>query len=401
MSYLAKNNAYGLLSAWISSGASTLTLQAGQGDRFPVIIPPDFTFVTLENAAGLREIVKVTARAAASDVLTIVRAQEGTTARSWSAGDVVELRMVASLVETAMGHPAATSNAHAASAISAPATGALGAGTVASQLAALEAGKQPAFTALGIAKGGTGGTTRRSALAALGVEAGEFVVQTTDNATTDIGAAPSQNIILGVGAKAISGFATAPSGTTRRVRVAGAVTLINGVNFNLPGGADIVTAYGDHFETVTDGVSWFVRYYQRADGLSVIATKASVGLGAVDNTADAVKSVNYAASAGNADTLDGYHYNNLPYAGDNSNFDWELVRNATIASNATLNVLSNYGYGIYYYSTVGSMGVLIPCGNGVTFTMGETRGTVNVSDILSNFGTGGRTLYLYKLRKTA
>lgn len=36
-------------------------------------------------------------------------------------------------------------------------------------------------------------------------------------------------------------------------------------------------------------------------------TKAEVGLGNVDNTADAAKSVNYAASAGNADTVDGKH----------------------------------------------------------------------------------------------
>lgn len=36
-------------------------------------------------------------------------------------------------------------------------------------------------------------------------------------------------------------------------------------------------------------------------------TKAEVGLGSVDNTADANKSVNYATSAGNADTLDGLH----------------------------------------------------------------------------------------------
>lgn len=36
-------------------------------------------------------------------------------------------------------------------------------------------------------------------------------------------------------------------------------------------------------------------------------TKAGVGLGNVDNTADAAKSVNYAASAGDADTVDGKH----------------------------------------------------------------------------------------------
>lgn len=36
-------------------------------------------------------------------------------------------------------------------------------------------------------------------------------------------------------------------------------------------------------------------------------TKADVGLGNVDNTADSAKSVKYATSAGNADTVDGYH----------------------------------------------------------------------------------------------
>ena len=75
--YLAKNNAYGLLASGIASGAVSLTLQSGQGDRFPAIAAPDYTFITLEDAAGNREIVKVTARAAASDVMTVVRAQEG------------------------------------------------------------------------------------------------------------------------------------------------------------------------------------------------------------------------------------------------------------------------------------------------------------------------------------
>ena len=36
-------------------------------------------------------------------------------------------------------------------------------------------------------------------------------------------------------------------------------------------------------------------------------TKSEVGLGSVDNTADADKSVKYATSAGNADTLDNLH----------------------------------------------------------------------------------------------
>ena len=145
------------------------------------------------------------------------------------------------------------------------------------------------------------------------------------------------------------------------------------------------------------------------DGFHASSFVRSVGGAGPDgsgNVATSGFSVNYAT---NADTLDGYHYNNLPYAaagayaGANSNFDWELVRNATIASNATLNVLSNYGYGIYYYTTGSAMGILITCGNGATYTMGTsgTPDTVNASDILSNSGFGGRTLRLYKLRKTA
>ena len=40
-------------------------------------------------------------------------------------------------------------------------------------------------------------------------------------------------------------------------------------------------------------------------------SKSEVGLGNVDNTADSAKSVKYATSAGNADTVDGLHYNDL------------------------------------------------------------------------------------------
>lgn len=40
-------------------------------------------------------------------------------------------------------------------------------------------------------------------------------------------------------------------------------------------------------------------------------TKSEVGLGSVDNTSDANKSVKYATSAGNADTLDGLHANSF------------------------------------------------------------------------------------------
>ncbi len=267
MSYRAKNNSFGQLASGLSAGATSMTLQAGQGDRFPVIANPDYTFVTLEDAAGNREIVKVTARNAASDVMTIVRAQEGTVARGWSAGDVVELRMTASLVETAMAHPAQTTGAHAASAISVTPTGSLASTNVQAALAELDNEKADDFDVLEINRGGSGADTRHGALAAFGVEASEATILTLINATTDIGAAAANNILLTTGATSITGFAAAAAGVWRKVRMAtGGVTLVHSTTFVLPGASDIVTAANDCFEAFYTGSAWIVRNYQKADG---------------------------------------------------------------------------------------------------------------------------------------
>lgn len=87
------NNAVSTLAAGISSGATSLTVASGQGVLFPTLTGADVFYVTLHNLAGVIEIVKVTARA--TDTFTIVRAQDGTTARSWNTGDSVELRVIA------------------------------------------------------------------------------------------------------------------------------------------------------------------------------------------------------------------------------------------------------------------------------------------------------------------
>jgi hypothetical protein len=77
----------------ITAGAVSLTVTAGHGDRFPAVSSPHYFMVTLVDASGNREIVKVTARAALSNTMTIVRAQEGTSARAFAAGSLVELRL--------------------------------------------------------------------------------------------------------------------------------------------------------------------------------------------------------------------------------------------------------------------------------------------------------------------
>jgi hypothetical protein len=272
VSYRAKNNAYGLLAAGIAAGDTALTLQAGQGDRFPVIVAPDFTKITLENAAGNREIIHLLARAAASDVFTsILRGQEGTTARAWNAGDVVELRMTAALVETAMAHPDNTDTAHHASAITATPSGNLTGDSVEEQLAELDQEKEPAFEKLGFAKGGTNATSRAGAVAALGIEAAEIVVNTLANATTDIGSAAGTNILLTTGATTITGFAAAAAGVSRKVRVStGGITLTHSATFVLPGAANIVTVAGDCFEAYSTGAGWRIRDYQKMSGHAVV-----------------------------------------------------------------------------------------------------------------------------------
>jgi hypothetical protein len=89
---LYANNAAGTLSAGITAGSTSLTLNAGQGAIFP--LSPQF-YVTLTDAATqtLIEIVLVTA--VAGDIFSITRGQDGTSALSWNAGDIVSQRTTA------------------------------------------------------------------------------------------------------------------------------------------------------------------------------------------------------------------------------------------------------------------------------------------------------------------
>ena len=117
MSYIITNNAFSTLAGAVVPTDSVIAVATGQGDRFPVVVTPDYSYITFEDTAGHIEICKLISRAAASDVLTIVRGQDNTVARSWSSGDIVEGRIIAALLNTAIAHTGATYNAHAASAI--------------------------------------------------------------------------------------------------------------------------------------------------------------------------------------------------------------------------------------------------------------------------------------------
>jgi len=91
---LFSNNATSALSAAITSTSATnLLVTSGQGALFPTLSGGDYFYATIVDSSNNLEIVKVTARS--TDTFTIVRAQEGTTARTFAAGSKVELRPTA------------------------------------------------------------------------------------------------------------------------------------------------------------------------------------------------------------------------------------------------------------------------------------------------------------------
>ena len=87
---LFANNATGYLNASISSSATSIVLQSGQGGLFPNPTGGDWFLVTLYDGTSTLEICKCTART--SDTLTVVRAQEGTAGAAFAAGARCENR---------------------------------------------------------------------------------------------------------------------------------------------------------------------------------------------------------------------------------------------------------------------------------------------------------------------
>lgn len=91
MPVLFSNNASATLASSITTASTTITVTTGAGAQFPGIVAGNYFYATLTDSSNNLEIVKVTARTA--DVLTVVRAQEGTTARAYAAADKIELRI--------------------------------------------------------------------------------------------------------------------------------------------------------------------------------------------------------------------------------------------------------------------------------------------------------------------
>jgi hypothetical protein len=86
-----KNNASGTLATAISASDTGIVLTTGNGASFPALAAGDYFYATLESTGGTFEVIKVTVRS--GDSMTVVRAQEGSTANSFAAGSRIELRV--------------------------------------------------------------------------------------------------------------------------------------------------------------------------------------------------------------------------------------------------------------------------------------------------------------------
>ncbi len=111
MPQLFTNNARASLVSGVTETDTTLTIEAGKADLFPSAnvgtgaVPStlDWFKVVLKDTAGNVEIVYVRSRTLGSGVLSnVMRGQEGTTARAFSSGTVVGLRITAADFQSAL-----------------------------------------------------------------------------------------------------------------------------------------------------------------------------------------------------------------------------------------------------------------------------------------------------------
>lgn len=207
MTQKLKNNARSLLVSSILAGDTSLVVESGKADLFPVAdtgTDPVGTFgkdwfkAVLQDTAGNIEIIYVRTRTGGNATLSnILRGQEGTTARDYAAGSVVGLRITSKDVEDAISlasSATATGKAIVGAANQAAAREAIGATTTG----------QAVMTA-------ADGPAARAAIDALG--ANDTILNAT-NATTAVNLTGSWSAIP-AGTKMLFQQTAAPTGWTK------------------------------------------------------------------------------------------------------------------------------------------------------------------------------------------
>lgn len=97
MTALYTNLANSTVAVTLTNVGTSLTVAAGDGAKFASPTGGDHQVITLYASDTDFEIVHCTARS--GDVLTITRAQEGTTSRQWEIGEVVSARITKGILE--------------------------------------------------------------------------------------------------------------------------------------------------------------------------------------------------------------------------------------------------------------------------------------------------------------
>ena len=118
MAQLFKNNASSYLNGTITAGSSSLAITPSTGTKFPTPSGEDYFVVTLVEYDGNGkeidwEILRVTANS--GDVFTVQRAQEGTVARTWPSGTLVEIRLTEATIQYLQTQAATASNVYSKS----------------------------------------------------------------------------------------------------------------------------------------------------------------------------------------------------------------------------------------------------------------------------------------------
>lgn len=161
------NNAVSKFAGAVSKTQTVISITPGDGNKFPVLTPGGgewFPLVAVKSNAQ-REIMRCISRS--NDLLTVSRAQEGTQALSFVAGEIVELRLTAGALSSFMaelesdisGHVLNYENPHHVTVEQLP-----DAGTAASCDTGTTSGTIPLYTGFGISGSGIDGAAENKGL---------------------------------------------------------------------------------------------------------------------------------------------------------------------------------------------------------------------------------------------
>ena len=252
MPQLFTNAARSLLQASILSTDTSLTVEAAKADLFPVAntgtgsVPAtttDWFKATLQDSSGNIEIVYVRTRAAASAVLSnVMRAQEGTTARTYAVGSVVGLRVTAADVQGAIAIRTDLAAAGGAGLVGNTPAGNIAASTVQAALNELDAEK--------LAVGGNAGTVNNGVYTVgdqtvNGVKTFTSLPTLPSNATAAMQAVPKQQVdaavapLLAKTGGTMTGSITLASGAVIYSSQSGAADNARNTGYKMNDGQDI------------------------------------------------------------------------------------------------------------------------------------------------------------------